>query len=140
MDIEIFPSKTELGQAGAGYASDIIRGAIRRRGRATVILATGASQFEFLDCLVRADLDWHLVTVFHLDEYIGLPGLHPASFRRYLKERFVEHVGKLEAFHYIIGEAVDTEAECRRLNALLGERRVDVACVGIGENGHVGEL
>ena len=137
MEIEIFPTKTELGRADAGYASDFIKDALRKRGSATVMLATGASQFEFFDCLVRADIDWCLVTVFHLDEYIGLPRIHPASFCRHLKECFEKRVGELGAFHYINREAVDTDAECRRLNSLLGERAIDVAFVGIGENGHL---
>ena len=75
--------------------------------------------------------------MFHLDEYIGLPETHPASFRRYLKERFEERVRTLKMFHYVRGENADPEGECRRLGAIIQGRRIDVACVGIGENGHL---
>jgi len=77
------------------------------------------------------------VTAFHLDEYIGLPASHPASFRRYLKERFVDKVKGLKAFHFVNGEAPDPKEECQRLARLLEGREIDVACIGIGENGHL---
>jgi glucosamine-6-phosphate deaminase len=77
------------------------------------------------------------VTAFHLDEYIGLPISHPASFRNYLKKRFVEKVPNLRTFHAVDGECADAAEECRRLNAIIGQLRIDVACVGIGENGHL---
>lgn len=100
-----------------------------------VIWATGASQFEMLEALVGLPVDWGRVTGFHLDEYLGLPMSHPASFRRYLKERLVERV-PLAAFHYIGGEG-DPEAECRRVGGLIAAAPVDVAFIGIGENGHL---
>ncbi len=101
-----------------------------------MVVATGASQFEVLAALVAAEgIDWPSVTGFHLDEYLGLPMSHPASFRRYLKERLVDHV-PLAAFHYIDGEA-DAAAECRRVGDLIRRHPIDVALVGIGENGHL---
>src|SRR5438034_892200 len=137
MDIRIFRSKQEVGQAAAADAARIIRQAITERGRAYLIAATGASQFEFLDALVRQpDIDWAKTTFFHLDEYVGLPESHPASFRRYLKERIVDRVHP-GAFHFIDGEARDPEAECRRVGEVLARHPVDVAFVGIGENGHL---
>ncbi|MGB9748137.1 MAG: 6-phosphogluconolactonase [Bacteroidales bacterium] len=115
--------------------AELIHSAISRRGKATIILATGASQFEMLAELVNKDINWSLVTVFHLDEYIGIPESHPASFRRYLKERFADIV-QLGKFIYINGEA-EPEEECERLGKLISGEVVDVAFVGIGENGHL---
>src|SRR6185503_21364324 len=103
---------------------------------AYVIAATGSSQFEFLDALMLAAIDWTKVTFFHLDEYVGLPESHPASFRRYLKERIVSRVHP-RAFHLVNGEAVDAMAECRRVGDLIAQQTVDAAFVGIGENGHL---
>jgi glucosamine-6-phosphate deaminase len=94
------------------------------------------SQFEFLDALVREPIDWSRVTFFHLDEYVGLPESHPASFRRYLKERIVSRVHP-RAFHFIDGEADDVGDECGRLGQIITQQSVDVAFVGIGENGHL---
>jgi len=137
MEIRIFDSKAALGEAAANRAAAVLREAIAARGKARAIAATGASQFEFLDALTReGDLDWAKVEFFHLDEYVGLPASHPASFRRYLKERLVGRVHP-GAFHFLDGEAADPAAECRRVGALIAEAPVDVAFVGIGENGHL---
>ncbi len=92
MRIHIYDSKDEMGSAAASRAAGVLTDAIAARGEANLILATGASQFEMLSSLVAQDVDWSRVTVFHLDEYIGLPVSHPASFRRYLRERFVDKV------------------------------------------------
>ena len=101
-------------------------------------MATGASQFEMLEALTKEDgIDWSKVTVFHLDEYIGLSMDHPASFRKYLKERFEDKLPeRVRAFHYVDAE-VDPEAECERVGALIAQSPIDVAFVGIGENGHL---
>ena len=102
-----------------------------------MIAATGASQFEFLAALTATPgVDWGRVDMFHLDEYVGLPDSHPASFRRYLRERIVERV-RPRTFHFLAGDAADPAAECRRVGALLARPPVDVAFVGIGENGHL---
>jgi len=136
LQIKIFTTKTELGQAAARDAAAIINHAIAERNSAYVIAATGASQFEFLDALMLAPVDWTKVTFFHLDEYVGLPQSHAASFRRYLKERIVSRVHP-RAFYFIDGEADDVQAECGRIGQLITQQTVDVAFVGIGENGHL---
>ena len=137
MEIRIFDTKAELGGAAAARAASVLRAAIAERGRTRAIAATGASQFEFLDALTRAPgIDWGRVELFHLDEYVGLPESHPASFRGYLKERIVERV-RPGIFHFIDGEAADPVAECRRVGGLIAAAPVDVAFVGIGENGHL---
>ena len=136
MEIKVFDTKSALGNAAAGDAAKIINQAIDERGAAYVIAATGASQFEFLDSLAQEDVDWTKVVFFHLDEYVGLPESHPASFRRYLKERIVSRVHP-RAFHFVNGEAVDAMAECRRVGDLIAQQTVDAAFVGIGENGHL---
>jgi len=137
MKLHVFGEKDEMGAAAAARTAELLNAAIAERGEATLILATGMSQFEMLSDLVKAAVDWSKVTVFHLDEYLGVPESHPASFRKYLKERFVQQVAGLRVFHFVDGEAADPEAECRRLDALIAARPVDVACIGIGENGHL---
>ena len=136
MEIKVFDTKSALGKAAAGDAAKLINQAIDERDSAYVIAATGASQFEFLDSLAQEDVDWTKVVFFHLDEYVGLPESHPASFRRYLKERIVSRVHP-RAFHFVNGEAVDAMAECRRVGDLIAQQTVDAAFVGIGENGHL---
>jgi glucosamine-6-phosphate deaminase len=137
MRAEIYESKREMAAAAAVRAADIIRAAVAERGEACVIAATGASQFEFLDELTtKADVDWQRVVFFHLDEYVGLSETHPASFRKYLRERIVERVHP-GAFDFIEGDSADPHAECRRLAGLISARTVDAAFVGIGENGHL---
>jgi len=135
-DIKVFETKLELGQAAARDAANIIRQAINERGAAYVIAATGASQFEFLDSLAQEQIDWTKVVFFHLDEYVGLPESHPASFRRYLKERIVSRIHP-KTFHFLDGEANDVHEECRRVGDLIAQQTIDVAFVGIGENGHL---
>ena len=137
MELCIYPSKDALGAAAAAWAGDQLQEAIRQRGSANLILATGASQFEILAHLVTLEVDWRKVTAFHLDEYIGLPAEHPASFRKYLRERFEARLPGLGAFHYVNGEAHNPGAECRRLGELIRGFPVDIACIGIGENGHL---
>src|SRR6266581_2718175 len=137
MNVQIFNSKQGLGQAAANDAAQIVRDALAERGQAYLIAATGASQFEFLEALVQQpDIDWTKTTFFHLDEYVGLPESHPASFRKYLKERIVNlvHPG---TFHFVNGDAPDPAAECRRVGDLISSRTIDAAFVGIGENGHL---
>ena len=137
MELHVYESKHEMGSDAAQCAGDALTRAIAERGEASIILATGLSQLELLGCLVTRDIQWAKVTGFHLDEYIGLPVSHPASFRMYLKERFEDKVPPLMAFHYVDGENPDPAAECQRLGELIRPLRIDVACVGIGENGHL---
>jgi glucosamine-6-phosphate deaminase len=138
MEIVVSGDKAELGRAAAECGAGLLRAALAQKGEANIILATGASQFEMLSELVAAaGIAWDRVTVFHLDEYAGLPITHPASFRKYLKERFVDRLPvPLAAFHAIDGES-DLAAECERLAGLIRGRTIDVAFIGIGENGHI---
>ena len=131
--------KTDMAAKAADFASERICKAIADRGEARVIVATGASQFEFLEALVKEPgIDWTKVTGFHLDEYVGLPVSHKASFRNYMRERFVSKTPQpMKAFNEVNGEAEDPKAEIARLQKLLREAPIDVACVGIGENGHL---
>jgi glucosamine-6-phosphate deaminase len=137
VDIRIFETKSEMARAAAERAASALREAIAARGRAHAIAATGASQFEFLAALVgQQGIDWGKVVFFHLDEYVGLPETHPASFRRYLKERLASRVNP-GAFHFIAGDADDPRQEVLRIGELLARHPIDVAFVGIGENGHL---
>ncbi len=138
MFISRFNDKQALGLAAASLAATAILDALDEKNHASIILATGASQFEMLSALTAVkSIDWSKVEVFHLDEYIGLPSTHPASFRKYLRQRFVEKVSNLGAFHEISGEASDPIAECQRMGDIIRTREITVACVGIGENGHL---
>jgi glucosamine-6-phosphate deaminase len=137
LQIRTFPDKVSLGEAAAAEAASALRDTIARQGRACVVAATGASQFEFLEALVLApDVDWRRTVFFHLDEYVGLPASHAASFRRYLKERLADRVHP-GAFHFIEGDRPDPEAEARRVGELIRGCEIDLAFVGIGENGHL---
>lgn len=139
MNTYIGKDKLDMAAAAARTAADKIRMAIAANGEARIIVATGASQFEFLAALVKEPgIDWAKVTGFHLDEYVGLPVTHKASFRGYMRERFVSKTPQpMKAFNEVNGEATDTEAEISRLEALIRVAPIDVACVGIGENGHL---
>lgn len=138
MEIHQLQDKRTCGQAAAEAGLTVLRETLQHRGEAAIILATGASQFEVLDGLVAAtDIPWHRVTAYHLDEYAGLPITHRASFRRYLWERFVRRLPlPLRHFHWIDAES-DPAAESSRLSALIGAAPIDLAFVGIGENGHL---
>ena len=137
MNIIITDNPVELGKVSAAAAVEGIINAIKEKGQANVILATGASQFETLKNLVEdTTIDWSKVVMFHLDEYIGLPETAPASFRKYLKERFLNLVSPLKASYLVNGET-DPEEECERLNQIITDHPIDVAFVGIGENGHL---
>jgi len=135
MEIIISNSKSELGEKAAITGAGLIREAIQTNGAANIIVATGASQFEMLNELIKQDVDWSKVTAFHLDEYIGISEKHPASFRKYLKERFVDKIS-LHEFPYVNGET-DPHSECRRVGEIISKHPIDVAFVGIGENGHL---
>jgi glucosamine-6-phosphate deaminase len=137
MKIIITHDVKELGQAAGHSAATLIRKAISENGSANIILATGSSQFETLNQLIsEPGIDWSNVVMFHLDEYIGIPSTSKASFRNYLKERFIDKIPSLKAAYLIDGET-DAEAECSRLGDLIRKHLVDVALVGIGENGHL---
>jgi glucosamine-6-phosphate deaminase len=136
LEIVICNSSEDLGAQSADHGAQVIQSAIEQRGLANIIVATGVSQFATLAALVgEPGIDWTKVNGFHLDEYIGLPSSHPASFRGYLEQRLVDRVNFRE-FHFISGEG-DPQAECRRLNEILRKHPIDVAFVGIGENAHL---
>lgn len=138
MNIEIISDKKQMGKAAAAAGAKLIREALAARGEANIIVATGASQFEMLEALVaEPGINWNRVTGFHLDEYVGLPIDHPASFRGYLWQRFVSRLPlPLRAFYFLDAER-DAAAECRRVGEVLKKHPIDVAFVGIGENGHL---
>jgi glucosamine-6-phosphate deaminase len=136
MVIKIYEDKTSLGRAAAEQAAVSLRKAIQESGRARIIAATGASQFEFLDALTAMPaIEWPRVEMFHLDEYIGLPASHPASFRKYLLERLINKTG-ITKYHFLDGEG-DVPAVVRSVSAELTAAPIDTAFVGIGENGHL---
>lgn len=137
MKIQISPTKEELGHQAAEKAAEILRETLKLKSKACFIAATGVSQFEFLVNLCKAGgIDWTRTEMFHLDEYAGIPATHPASFRQYLSKRLVEkvHPGTV---HFIEGDAFNPETECRRLGDLISKETIDVAFLGIGENGHI---
>jgi len=128
----------ELGRVAAEKGLSIITKRLEDSGKARVILATGASQFDVLKSLVASkDVDWTKVEVFHLDEYINIPTTHPASFLKYLQERFIDQVEGPKVFHGVNGSADDLALELKRLDQLIKEEPIDVAFIGIGENGHL---
>ncbi len=137
MQIQVFDTPKALGAQAAKQGADTIRKTLRERGQANIIVATGASQFETLASLINEPgIDWGCVNGFHLDEYLGLSSDHPASFCRYLKERFVDQV-PLKSFHYVDGSNSHPQGVCERLGKLIQSHPIDVAFVGIGENGHL---
>lgn len=136
LKVKVYNETDEMGLAAAVFVADKLKAAIAEKGSANLILATGASQFAFIKNFQKQDVEWGKITVFHLDEYKGLPETHPASFRKYLKERILNIV-KPKEVHYLEGDAADTDAEVKRYEELLKSHPVDVACIGIGENGHI---
>jgi glucosamine-6-phosphate deaminase len=136
MDVRVLHDRESLGRAAAEQAALSLRDALRDQESARLVAATGASQFEFLDALTMApDIDWDRVELFHLDEYIGLPLNHPASFRRYLLERFIYKTG-ISRYHLLDTEG-DLQEVVRRVGKELKSKPVDVSFVGIGENAHL---
>jgi glucosamine-6-phosphate deaminase len=134
--LRVFEDKRSLGRAAAERAGAAIRGAINEGGLARIVVATGASQLEFLDALTqKKDIDWQRVEMFHLDEYIGLPVTHPASFCKYLLENFIQKTG-ITKYHLVDGEG-DAREVVRRAGESLSAAPIDIAFVGIGENGHL---
>jgi glucosamine-6-phosphate deaminase len=137
MLIKVFEDRVSLGQAAAEQAASAIRRAITERGRARIIAATAASQLEFLDVLTKMPgIDWSKVEAFHLDEYIGLPVTHPGSFRKMLLEQLVQKTGMVN-YHLLDGDATDPVAVVQREGRALASMPVDIAFLGIGENGHI---
>jgi glucosamine-6-phosphate deaminase len=137
INLKILNTSREMAQAAAQCAAKILIEAIARKGEATFAAATGASQMEFLESLTSIPgIEWSKTILFHLDEYVGIPDTHPASFRRYLNERLVMRAHPGMAY-WIHGDNANIDQEIKSLNNLLSCREVDVAFVGIGENGHL---
>ncbi|KAB2674701.1 MAG: glucosamine-6-phosphate deaminase [Verrucomicrobia bacterium] len=137
LPVHVFPGQDELARYTTATVRDILNEAIARQGTAAAILATGNSQIRFLRLLAESGgVDWSKVTLFHMDEYLGVPADHPACFRRYMKER-VESLLRPRHFHYIGGDADLPLDECARYTALLHAQPIDLCCMGVGENGHI---
>lgn len=134
--MEIIKSTTakELGEKAAKLTAQKINDAISKNGKARIVLSTGASQFETLDALVKENVDWSKVEMFHLDEYVNLPESHPASFRKYLKERFINLVQPMKAY---LVDGDHPEETIEFLTKEISKEPIDVALIGIGENGHI---
>jgi len=136
LQVRIYNDKAEMGEASADFVSRHLLEATSKNGHANMILATGTSQFPFLEALKKKYVEWKKITVFHLDEYIGLSDQHPASFRKYLKERILDEV-KPHKVWFLNGDAPDIKSEIANYKRMLKNNTIDIACIGIGENGHI---
>jgi glucosamine-6-phosphate deaminase len=137
LEVQIYSDAKAAGDAGAEIAAGLIRETLAREGRMAIVFASAVSQVPFLAALRgQPDLAWPQVTAFHMDEYAGMSGAHPASFRRFLRERLLDHV-PVAAFHQLDGEAPDPAAECARYSGLLQQEKPSLVIMGIGENGHL---
>lgn len=137
LKVRVYETAVQAGAAAGALAADMLRTALRSKGKTSAVFASAVSQNHFLAALRTApDLDWRSITGFHLDEYAGMREDHPASFRRYLREHLLEHV-PLATFHGLRSESNDLEAECRRYAALLEAAKPALVALGIGENGHL---
>jgi glucosamine-6-phosphate deaminase len=135
MNIKILKDSIELGQEAATYSAHIINRAITEKGKARIILSTGASQFDTLEALIKSDIDWNKVEMFHLDEYINLPISHPASFRKYLKERFIDKINLKSA--YLVNGEGNIKETIEELTQEIRKEPIDLGLIGIGENAHI---
>jgi glucosamine-6-phosphate deaminase len=137
LKVQIHSSRDAMGKAASENAAQVMRDTIQRRGQVRIIVASAPSQNELIGSLVAmSGIDWSRVTIFHMDEYVGLPASHRASFRNYQEQHLLAHV-QPATFYGIRGEATDPEAECTRYAALLTAAPIDLVCMGIGENGHI---
>lgn len=136
LQIAIYPDPKEMGVAAAVFVAQKLNKTIEKNGNANLILATGASQFSFLEALQEKNIDWKKITVFHLDEYKGISDRHPASFRNYLKKRILDAVSP-KKIYFLNGDAKDLEREMNDYADALKTNPIDIACIGIGENGHI---
>ena len=132
MEIRICKDRYELGKSAARLVAQTINETIAEKGGARIALSTGASQFDTLACLIKENVDWSKVEMFHLDEYVELPESHIASFRKYLKEKFTSKV-KLKAAYFVDGTEENRKALCKKIS----ESPIDIGLIGIGENAHI---
>ena len=135
VNISISSTAVEKGRKAAEKVAELINSAVEKKGYARIVVSTGASQFEMFQALVKLNVQWNKVEMFHLDEYVNLPESHKASFRKYLKERFVNLV-PMKAAHFVNGEG-DVQENIKKLTAELRSDEIDVGIIGIGENGHI---
>lgn len=137
--LRIYSTKELCGAAAGELGAEKIRAALAEHGYANIIIATGASQFDMLKTLAAAPgIDWSKVTMFHLDEYVGIPETHPASFRKYIRERFIANLPcPLKSAYFVNGSAPDPHETCAELGRIIAKHPIDVAFIGIGENGHI---
>ena len=133
MEIRICKNPDELGKSAARETAACLRKCIAEKGYARIALSTGASQFDTIKHLVKEDVDWSKVEMFHLDEYVDLPITHKASFRKYLKERFTDFVPTLKAAHFVDG----TREGITKLTEEITKAPIDIGLIGIGENTHI---
>jgi glucosamine-6-phosphate deaminase len=137
LKVEIHSTQEQMAQAAAQVAQTCLRDALAKQGSAAAIMASANSQIKFLEALVAlGGVDWSSVTLFHMDEYLGIDERHAASFRRFMRER-VERVLKPKVFHYVQGDTMLPLDECERYSRLLQAQPIDLCCLGIGENGHI---
>ncbi|CAM3321210.1 6-phosphogluconolactonase [Occultella aeris] len=136
LPVAVYASEAEMGAAAAASAAQVIRDTVAAKGHARVVIATGNSQFAFVEALKDQDVPWSDVTAFHMDEYVGIDENHTASFRRWIRERIEEPFAPAKV-EYIIGDAPDPQAAADAYEGLLREAPLDLVCMGIGENGHL---
>ena len=136
LKVAVYEENMAMGEAAADFVQEKLNDAIRQKGSANLILATGASQFSFLDALQKKEIDWHKIIVFHLDEYKGISDQHPASFRKYLKERILNAVSP-KKIYFLEGDSDDLDKVMKDYSTELRKHPIDIACIGIGENGHI---
>ena len=135
MQCSISATSQEMGKRAAEKVAELIRETVKEKGKARLLVSTGQSQFEFFEEITAMDIPWEAVEIFHLDEYIGLPITHPASFRKHLKERFIDKIGPAQ-MHYISGEG-DIAAVIDEVTESIRKSPIDIGIIGIGENGHI---
>jgi glucosamine-6-phosphate deaminase len=137
LPVSVYPSLDALARAAAEDAVKHVATLLESQKTVSVVLAAAASQVSFLEQVTRAkSVDWSRVVFFHMDEYLGLPAEHPASFRRFIRERVAQHLPSA-TFHYLAGDALEPITECERYAAMLRSQPIDLCCLGVGENGHL---
>jgi len=138
LPVSVYQTNKAMGQAAASEAAQVIKQAIKEKGTARIIIATGNSQLTFLEALRETPgIDWSQVTIFHMDEYIGLPENHSASFPVFLQRNFLDHISAPAAFHPVIAREGHLESDCADYASLLHDHPIDFCAMGIGENGHI---